>query len=219
MALHGLRLAFCSGTDQGRRFSAAHAKLLTGGDSLTGRFGYDRAQSTFLPTHLLCLATNHRPKANADDFAFWSRLHLIEFGLSYVERPFAPNERKIDKKLPAKLIEESSGILAWLVRGCLLWQSNGLNPPAAVLASTAAYRRSEGDLADWIESYCVVGDNLTVTAKLAYASYKEWYLDNIGDKLPSQKRFGDTLWRRYEKDRGAQGGAVRYLGLGLQAKY
>jgi len=217
MALRGLRLAICSETDQGRKFSAAQAKLLTGGDSLTGRYGYDRAHTTFLPSHLLCLATNHKPKANSDDFAFWSRLHLIEFGLSYVNQPFSSYERKINKTLPEKLLKESSGILAWLVRGCLLWQSNGLNPPPAVLASTAAYRRSEDDLADWIESCCVVSESLTVSAKLAYASYKEWYLDNLGDKPHSQKRFGDTLSKRYIKDRGAPGGAVRYLGLGLQA--
>ncbi|MBE0574793.1 MAG: DNA primase [Desulfuromonadales bacterium] len=216
MALFGIRLAFCSETDQGRKFSASRVKLLSGGDTLTGRYGYDRTNTTFLPTHLLCLATNYRPKTNPDDNAFWSRLHLIEFSLSFVERPSAPHERKIDKTLPEKLLKESSGILAWLVRGCLLWQNQGLNPPPEVLASTAAYRRSEDDLADWIESCCVTCDNSTVTAKLAYASYKEWYLDNLGDKPPSQKRFGDGLSRRYGKDRGAPGGAVRYLGVGLQ---
>ncbi|WP_197463620.1 DNA primase family protein [Desulfuromonas sp. DDH964] len=218
MALRGLRLAFCSETDQGRRFSAARVKWLSGGDSLTGRHPHDRQPTTFSPSHLLCLATNHKPRADASDFAFWSRLHLIEFGLSYVDRPIAAHERKIDKSLPDRLAVEESGILAWLVRGCLLWQAEGLNPPPAVLAATAEYRQSEDDLFEWIEEKCVEGDGFTITAKQAYQSFREWWIANVSDKPPSQKRFGDGMCRRgYGKDRGAGGGAVRYLGLGLKS--
>ncbi len=217
MALRGLRLAFCSETDQGRRFSAARVKWLSGGDSLTGRNPHDRAPSTFPPSHLLCLATNHKPRADAADFAFWSRLHLIEFGLSYVERPSAAHERKIDKTLPERLKQEESGILAWLVRGCLLWQKEGLNPPPSVLAATAEYRRSEDMLADWIDEKCTEAQDAKTTAKAAYQSFKEWWSANISDKVPSQRRFGDDMAKRgFQKDRGGPGGTKRYLGIELR---
>ncbi|MDY0268213.1 DNA primase family protein [Trichloromonas sp.] len=217
MALRGLRLAFCSETDQGRRFSASRVKWLSGGDTLTGRSPHDRQPTTFAPSHLLCLATNHRPRADAQDFAFWSRLHLVEFALSYVERPIAEHERKIDKGLPERLLAEGPGILAWLVRGCLEWQKQGLNPPPSVLAATAEYRQSEDDLFAWIEERCIEAADATVTAKNAYVSFKEWWQANISDKAPSQKRFGDSMARRgYQKDRGAAGGAVRYIGLELR---
>lgn len=220
MAMRGLRLAFCSETDEGRRFSAARVKWLSGGDTLVGRNPHDRLQTAFQPSHLLCLATNHKPRANAADFAFWSRIHLIEFGLSYVERPGAPHERRIDKTLPEKLAAEQPGILAWLVRGCLLWQKGGLNPPPAVLAATSEYRRSEDDLASWIEEKCLEDAAATITAKDAYQSFREWWVANISDKPPSQKRFGDAMSRRgFGKDRGAGGGAVRYIGVELKAPF
>ena len=218
MALRGLRLAFCSETDQGRRFSAARVKWLSGGDSLTGRHPHDRTPTTFEPSHLLCLATNHKPRADASDFAFWSRLHLVDFALSYVERPTSAHERKIDKTLPERLQKEFPGILAWLVRGCLRWQAEGLNPPPAVLAATAEYRQSEDDLFAWIEEKCIEDKESIVTAKEAYQSFREWWTANISDKPPSQKRFGDAMSRRgFQKDRGGPGGSVRYVGLELKA--
>lgn len=218
MALRGLRLAFCSETDQGRRFSAARVKWLSGGDSLVGRHPHDRAPTTFPPSHLLCLGTNHKPRADSSDFAFWSRLHLVEFGLSYVDRPSAPHERPIDKNLSEKLSKERSGILAWLVRGCILWQNGGLQPPPSVLSATSEYRRSEDDLAEWIEDKCIEADGAIITAKAAYQSFRDWWTENISDKPPSQKRFGDAMSRRgYQKDRGAAGGARRYLGLELRS--
>ncbi len=42
MGLKGLRMAFSSETDEGRRFSSSKVKWLTGGDELVGRNPYDR---------------------------------------------------------------------------------------------------------------------------------------------------------------------------------
>lgn len=216
MSLRGLRLAFASETDQGRRFDTAGIKRLSGGDTLTGRNPHDRAQISFPPTHLLILATNFKPGASAIDRPFWLRMHLVDFPLSFVNNPVAPNERQVDKTLGAKLAAEGPGILAWLVRGCLLWQREGLTPPAEVLKATAEYRRAEDDLAEWLEEKCVQEEGAFVAAKALYASFKEWFLGNIGDKPPSQKKFGQAMVRRFEKDKNGPSGTVRYLGLELK---
>lgn len=219
MSLRGLRIAFASETDQGRRFAASRVKWLSGGDTLTGRNPHDRAQVTFPPSHLLILATNFKPQANADDHAFWARMHLVNFPLSFVERPSAPNERKIDKTLEEKLMSEASGILAWLVRGCLEWQAEGLNPPAVILKATAEYRRREDDLAGFLEEKCEIREGAEVTAKAIYSAFKEWFIANIADKAPSQKRFGEMLGRRFEKDSNGPGKTIRYLGLELRDSF
>ena len=39
-------------------------------------------------------------------------------------------EAERDLKLPEKLNHERPAILAWMVRGCLEWQRQGLNLPA-----------------------------------------------------------------------------------------
>lgn len=219
MSLRGLRLAFAAETDQGRRFSAGAVKRLSGGDSLSGRNPHDRAQITFQPSHLLILATNFRPKANADDPAFWARMHLIDFPLSFIERPVAPHERPVDRTLEEKLLAEAPGILAWLVRGCLEWQQVGLRPPKKILEATAQWRRSEDDLADWLEEKCILAEGSTVTAKAAYASFKEWFAATISDKVPSQKRWGEMMSRRFQKEKGGTDNTVRYLGLELRSNF
>ena len=55
MALRGLRLAFASETDEGRRFSTARVKWLVGGDTLVGRLPHDKHEIRFRPTHTLFL--------------------------------------------------------------------------------------------------------------------------------------------------------------------
>lgn len=215
MSLQGLRLAFASETDQGRKFSGAAVKRLTGGDTLTGRNPMDRLMTTFRPQHLLMLLTNHKPRAGADDGALWARMLLIDFPLSFVDHPTAPNERLIDRTLEERLLEEAPGILAWLVNGCLQWQKQGLKPPQKVLAATAEYRRAEDDLAEWLEECCLVNEHALMTAKVAYGSFHTWYSSQVSEKVPSQKRFGEMLARRFRREKGGEGNTYRYFGVEL----
>ena len=157
MSLRGMRLVFASETDEGQRFSAARVKWLSGADKLTGRYPHDKLNITFDPTHLLCLLTNNKPKAPATNFAFWERLFLVEFPLSFVDRkPSGPDERPVDKGLRERLQAELPGIMAWLARGCLEWQERGLDPPAKVRDAVAAYRKKEDTLGEFIEDCCEV---------------------------------------------------------------
>ena len=119
MALHGARLAIASETDEGAKISSSRVKLLTGGDRLTGRGLHDRRMTEFLPTHALFLLTNHLPSVSAQDSAFWARAQVLRFPFSYVDNPSGPMDRKRDPHLFEKLSTEASGILAWIVRGCL----------------------------------------------------------------------------------------------------
>ena len=47
-----------------------------------------------------------------------------------------PAER--DHRLSEKLRAEWPGILSWMIKGCLAWQSNGLQPPDVVKDATAS---------------------------------------------------------------------------------
>lgn len=92
MALKGARIALTSETDQDRRLAVSSLKRWTGGDTLTARNPHDRHLVTFSPTHTLFLSTNCKPGAPARDFAFWERVHIVYFPLSFVDRPpSAPN--------------------------------------------------------------------------------------------------------------------------------
>jgi putative DNA primase/helicase len=211
MDLRGRRFAWASETDEGRHFSPSKIKWFSGGDTLTGRAPHDRYITTFRPTHTLFLLTNNKPHAPADDFAFWERVHLIPFKWSFVDRPpAAPNERRADKNLPDRLKDEAPGILAWLVRGCLAWQEQGLNPPACVKAATQDYRREEDVLADWMDECCFVDPSVASNASTLYDNFKQWWEDNMGRKVPAQKTFGRMMAKRFHREKK---GTFTYFGI------
>jgi len=214
MSLKGLRLAFASEIDEYQRFSTAKIKWYTGKDELTGRNPHDVYSTRFKPTHKLMVMTNTQPEAPANDRAFWERLHLINFVISFVKRaPQTPNERPAILDLDQQILQEESGILAWLVEGCLLWQQQGLNPPKEITDATEEYRRNEDLLADFIEECCIVEPGAKEKASKLYGRFVSWYHANIGKKEKSGTWFGKLLSQRFEKNKSE--GCVMYHGVAL----
>jgi len=217
MSLRGLRIAFASETDENRRFSPSKVKWLSGGDTLVGRNPHDRYETYFSPTHKLIMLTNELPHAPSHDFAFWERVHLIPFRLSFVDRdPQAEDELSADKKIPERLRQEASGILAWLVRGCLAWHDRGLDPPPIITEATAKFRRDEDTLADFIDERCFLDKNQKTNATILYGAYRDWFEINISKDVPSQHRFGKSMAKRFKRKKA---GVYFYYGIGLLSEY
>ena len=210
--LRGRRLTWLSETNENRRLNAGKAKLFTGGDYITGRAPHAVRQITFKPTHKIFLLTNHKPKVDAHDAALWRRVLLIPFELSFVANPTKPNERKADLKLAEKLRAERSGILAWLVRGCLEWQRQGLNPPESVLTATAAYRDAEDIIKIFLAERCIEDKTLHVRAGVLYAEFKNWAEEN-GERQMTGTKFGRAMKELFDSGKDTNG--TFYLGIGL----
>jgi len=215
MGLKGLRLAFAAETDVGQRFSAAKVKWLTGGDQLVGRNPHDKYETRFKPTHTLFLLTNNKPHAAGDDFAFWERIHLVPFKLSFVNRkPTADNERPAIKGLAEELKKGSPGILAWLVRGCLAYQTEGLIPAEAVREATDEYRKDEDLLGEFIEAHCNLDPHSQTKSSEIYDKFAEWFEVNHSKHVIKHKRFGSMMTKRFEKKKSR--GVVVYKGIELK---
>jgi len=121
----------------------------------------------------------------------------------------------MDPTLPAKLEKETAGILAWLVRGCLEYQMQGLNWPLVVHIATEKYR-TEGDLVgQFIDEWCEETENSDTKRpfKDVYASYKKWYTEykGIEKNVIQQKKFGELFGKRFRKVKS--GGNVYFLGV------
>jgi len=214
MSLKGVRMAFASEIDEGQKFSAAKIKWLTGKDELVGRNPHDKYPTRFYPTHKLFLMTNTQPEAPANDKSFWERLHLIPFTISFVNRdPQETYERRAIVDLDRQLKAEASGILAWLVRGCLRYQQEGLNPPMEVTAASEEYRRGEDVLADFIDECCIREEGAKEKANILYKRYVAWYHDNIGVKEQTGTWFGKLLKQKFNKTK--VNGCVTYHGICL----
>lgn len=210
--LRGRRLAWLSETNENRRLNAGKVKLLTGGDLLTGRAPYAARQITWKPTHKIFMLTNHKPKAAAQDFALWQRILLIPFEMVFVRDPGKLNERRADLGLAEKLRAEKSGILAWLVKSCLEWQQQGLNPPESVKVATQEYRDSEDAIKIFISERCIEDKTLHVRAGALYSAYKSWAEGN-GERHITGTKFGRYIGECFDSSKDENG--KFYIGLGL----
>lgn len=208
--LKGARFAAASETEEGRRLAESLVKDLTGQDTISARFMRGEFFD-FKPTHKLWLSTNHKPEIRGTDNAIWRRIRLIPFNVTI------PKQEQ-DRKLPERLRAELPGILAWIVRGALEWQREGLRPPDEVRRATGRYRAEMDVIAAFIDEECIVAEHATASAKALYSAYKAWCEEN-GERPESQRRFGGRLKERgFESGRittGARKGAVEWYGIGL----
>ena len=144
---------------------------MTGGDTMTARFM--RAEFfEFDPEFKIWLATNHKPTIRGTDYAIWRRIRLIPFTVTIPEA-------EQDAALLDKLTAELPGILAWAVRGCLDWQTNGLGAPSEVTSATQEYRDEMDVLGEFLTDCCVLAPTRTARAKDLYAAYQKWCEENL----------------------------------------
>jgi len=209
------RFFWANESKEGARFDIGLLKELAGGDTMSGRGLYAKVGIQFRPTFVVVLVTNRLPHLDADDNAAWNRILPIEFKNSFVDNPSAPNEFKINRQLPAILASEASGILAWLVRGCLEWQRVGLNPPGAVIKRRNDYRESEDDFGLFCEENITPASPTTeTTAKELYGRYRTWAEGN-GFPPFSSSTFGRKMAaKKYVKKKTNRG--IVYPGIALK---
>jgi len=203
--LFGARFVASVEVDEGRRLAESLVKQLTGRDRIRAR----RMREDFWefdPTHTVFLATNHRPEVRGTDLAIWRRIKLVPFEVTI------PDDEQ-DKQLPQKLRAELSGILAWIVRGCVEWQREGLGASEEVRTATEGYRAEMDVLAAFIEDRCVVGPKTSANATDLYHAYQEW-CDENGEKWEKQTKFGLRLGERGFRREKAQ--RVTWHGIGLR---
>jgi putative DNA primase/helicase len=126
--LCGARLATCNEGNQKVKLDMSLLKSLASSDMLSGAFLYEK-EFTFIPSHKLVIATNHKPDLEVDTAAR-RRVHLVPFDAEFTG---AREDNSLDDTLRA----EAPGIMALMVRGCLDWQAGGLAPPRRVSDATA----------------------------------------------------------------------------------
>lgn len=214
MKLKGLRFAIASETDQNQRFSTSKIKWFTGRNELTGRWPNDKRNIDFMPMFLMVLESNFKPSAPPRDYSFWERVHLIPHNITYVDRePRETWERRANGDLKEQLEVEYPKILGWLVKGCLLWQKDGLNPPDIILEESKKYKQGEDIIGDFIEECCIKEPFAEVSASELYNRFVEWYHANHGQKEPNSTIFGKEITQEFEKSR--KSGRVVYHGIRL----
>ncbi len=199
-SLMGRRMVTSHESGEGIVLREDFIKQATGDDVLTARFMREDFFS-FSPTHKLQLLTNHKPQIKGQDRGIWRRVQLVPFVASFGEAGqvlAGTHTHERDLGIVERLQGELEGILAWRVRGAVAWAAGGLQPPAAVLVASAAYKAEQDRVGQFVEECCerdvAAMEALTDGMGGLYPAYVAWCKES-GVYALSKARFTDDVLR------------------------
>jgi putative DNA primase/helicase len=218
MTLLGLRAAFIAETAEEGGLRIERMKRLTGGDKIEGRPMYGKPV-TFEPTHLLTVATNHRPVINSGEPAVWRRLHLVPFPHRYGTEP---DDWPIDYGLRDRVRRgraQREAALAWVVRGAVEFHQNDSQIEWApqITAATEAWKQAEDVTLRFMLAKLVpdpeARGKAAMKASDLYLMYENWCRNEEGRPAAQHKNFlarlrANERWTRRTVERLAQRAVV-----------
>lgn len=208
--MFGKRLVAVSETPEGMRFNESAVKKMSGGDRLAGRHLY-KERIEFDVSHKLWIVTNHLPKM--DDRGMWRRVKPVPF--KYRPGPTGPDFRLRDMaKHPES--EFTRAAMAWMVKGCLAWQKEGLGSCAAIQAEISEYHDDEDRLSRFIEEECILDPNASTTSAALFERWQDWCHrqgEYVGSNIAFSRRVrAEGVFTRHRDNRGQRA----WLGVKLQ---
>ncbi|MBU3967475.1 MAG: hypothetical protein KKG76_08890 [Euryarchaeota archaeon] len=203
--LAGARLVMASEPDRGTELKEGMIKELTGRDPITARHLHQR-EFTFTPEFKFWLITNHKPNLKSQDNGLWRRIKLVPFEVTIPDK-------NIDLNLDIRLKEESSGILNWMIQGCLLWQIEGMAIPDEIKEATSEYKEEMDRLGEYFNLCCEIDKTGITPNRWLYNIYQAWC--EVANLRPmSQIAFTQVMLERGYKKKSTNKGVV-WIGLRL----
>ncbi len=184
-SLYNKRFAAATEVKTGMTLDVALIKRMTGGEMIRCERKFEHGFN-FKPTHKLWLSGNHEPRIADTTNSIWNRLKYIPFKATIEEKERIKGLRNLISR------NHGTAVLAWLVEGCRMWQSEGLGEPVEVKEAIQAYRESQDVLHDYLLELCVLESGATILVADLYREYKGWAEKN--DIKPMGKiTFGNRL--------------------------
>lgn len=165
------------------------------GSEMIARAAHGTTEQSFVPHWNLIVECNGLPKAPSDDRGFRRRFKLYPWIVQFGITAGVPDEPV--HLVKARLLKEGSGILNWMIAGCLEWLTEGVIPePELAKRATASFWATGSALGEWIESCCDLSDpDAREEATPLYQHFRQFCLDR-GDKeehIMKQTTFGLRL--------------------------
>ncbi|HEY3939123.1 MAG TPA: phage/plasmid primase, P4 family [Bryobacteraceae bacterium] len=198
--LKGARMVTAIEASHHHQLDEAKIKGMTGGDAITARF---MRQNFFeyTPEFKLWFASNYLPRVKVTDDGIWRRLVIIPFNAQ------VPKEAR-DLFLSHKLQQEAAGILAWAVRGALLWQKEGFKEVNLIEATKKAWRHKADTVRTFVQECCrISGPADVVQSSVLFARYQQWCTSE-GETPCSTKMFKARLLEQNLTHRRVKKGSV-----------
>jgi P4 family phage/plasmid primase-like protien len=180
-SLRGKRAIVMNETDVDAYLAGALVKQLVDSGPLQARNPAGRP-FTIDPKFTSLLSTNTIPDMGSDE-ALWRRMLIVEFKNMIQEALRNPNFRRDVLEL------EADGILAWMVKGCLMYQIEGFKPPADIVAATKAEKSAQDKVEQFNMEFCETTHNEFDSVSLTvWRKYYEVWCKEQGLKPESGKR-------------------------------
>ena len=192
-AMRGARFVVASEARSDRAFDTQVLKLATGEDPIRARFLYQEAFE-YEAKFKLFLNTNHRPQVPEQTEAFWRRVRLIPFTVTF-------GKRERDDTLKDTLLGELSGILNWALDGTQAWMHEGIHEPKVVRVATNQYREENDPLYEFLLARTKLKHEAWTPNAELYQAYVDWWHTErglSGFKPLSPIAFGRSLGERPE---------------------
>jgi len=186
--LPGMRFATTLELSEEQRLNEQAIKRLVSGEPVRGRFLWNESFE-FTPRAKVWIATNHRPKVAGDDDGIWRRIRLVPFDQRIPEAEQDPHLRE-------KLLAELPGILAWMVRGCLAYQEDGLATPESIKKASKDYRDEEDAIGGFLDDWCDDVSGEWESTSTLHEAYKLWTRINGDGEAKSAKSLGRYLGKK-----------------------
>ena len=206
--LCGARCVFSIETDRERRLAEARVKELTGGEPIKARYMYGNFFQ-FEKTWTLFLITNHKPIIGGTDEGIWRRVKLIPWTVCVTNKDRIPQDEMMDM-----LMQESSGILNWLLAGFRdaiedpEWEA----PEVGII--TNEYKHDQDRLSGFFDDACEIGKQYRCISTELYQAYCR-YCENMNEK-PYQPRSFNKMLKEREFILSHAGGKSEFTGLRLK---
>lgn len=183
-------------------------KQVTGGGTVTARGSGEKTEIAFKPSWKLFVEVNPTPRMPGDDKGFRRRFRLIQWlvDLAAIEGGY-----ESPALLRERLWSESSGVLNWLIAGCLDWLGDRRVPvPEREAEALADFWTTGNPLGEWLDEECELADRDAETGStVLWNAFKGWMerseLEEETRKKWNPTRFGRELGQRQivgKKDRG-----------------
>jgi putative DNA primase/helicase len=197
--LRGARFVYASEGEEKKKLAVGMVKRLSGDEKITAR-PLRKEPIDIQPMFTIFFSTNHPPEITDTTDSIWDRVKLVPFNRRFEKHEADPNLKKT-------FIEESKGILAWMVRGAVKFYENGMKLPEcdAVTAATASYRAGEDLVGRFVDDCCEQGVGKEIRCLKLYERFQRWCSETGSESMSSiafSKRLQEKGFNKRESSKG-----------------
>jgi putative DNA primase/helicase len=179
----------------GKPLQSELIKKLTGSEEIPVRTLF-KGFIDFQPQAKPHMSGNGLPKITDTSNGIWRRMLFVKWPVTLAE-----HEQRDFEIVVGELVEESAGILNWLIDGALDYLQGGLFIADSIRSDTREYREESDIVMQFFRDCVEPMPGHSVRAREMYLAFKDWCTEN-SKSIVFETRFGRDMKRHCKRDDG-----------------